>query len=305
MDVKQLSDREKELLIDSLMEERQALHRDKERLKTALAHHESGGPGQRLTKPLSSDLARELDANGLAIIQNYLPRETCDSLQQRIDDWLAGLDLTQPYEDETLCIQTPENEKRYQGYAAMSGAGKAVMNIRGENNKDQGMIDVFNIDYIFPELRQVAVDKRIAQAVAETANVDKISPLINLYVNESITTTRRFHIDTPATSYKSFIYLTDCTTPEDGPYCYVKGTQKFDYLRAFNTRINKISGNKVTDAPVSPQKDMVVCTGEKGACIISDQSGIHRGHPQAEGHRRMAIVTAYISRQMNDALETD
>ncbi len=48
----------------------------------------------------------------------------------------------------------------------------------------------------------------------------------NIYLNDSVTATRGYHIDGLAVKAKSFLYLTDVLSDDDGPYCYALGTHR-------------------------------------------------------------------------------
>ena len=116
----------------------------------------------------------------------------------------------------------------------------------------------------------------------------KINPKnLNLYVNNSITKTRGFHVDSYYRSIKGFIYLTDVNCLGDGPYCFVKGTQVENSLE----KLNKIIGDK--EAPIIDPLKIVPVLGKKGTLILSDQSGVHRGFPQSKGSLRELFVMRY------------
>lgn len=94
---------------------------------------------------------------------------------------------------------------------------------------------------------------------------------------------QEYHFDMDRLKFlKFFIYLTDVNT-NNGPHCYVKSS---------HTRKPKslLSDGRKTDAQIlseySPTELVEIC-GQKGAIIIADTRGFHKGKPLIEGYRLM------------------
>ena len=89
------------------------------------------------------------------------------------------------------------------------------------------MIDIFNVDKLLEALGETLNKLFSSEWLLNIINYtnEKINPKnLNLYVNNNITKTRGFHVDSYYRSIKAFIYLTDVNCLDDGPYCFVKGT---------------------------------------------------------------------------------
>ena len=110
-------------------------------------------------------------------------------------------------------------------------------------------------------------------------------------------TCKRFHVDDYSNaSYKVFVLLTRISALGDGPYCYVPGSHKWsrallDANRALVARLppSFADHNDVFLVAGKP----VVCMGEPGDVVISNQSGAHRGFPQSESGLRALAVYHY------------
>ena len=152
------------------------------------------------------------------------------------------------------------------------------------------MIDIFNVDRLLEAIGKTLNNFFNSEWLLNVINFtnEKINPKnLNLYVNNSITKTRGFHVDSYYRSMKVFIYLTDVNCLDDGPYCFVKGTHVDNPLR----KLNMIIGDK--EAPLIDPLKIIPVFGKRGTLIISDQSGVHRGFPQSKGSLRELFVMRY------------
>ena len=102
----------------------------------------------------------------------------------------------------------------------------------------------------------------------------------------------RLYLD--GSSLKLFTYLSDVNL-NHGPYAYQLGShrhyctsfteQSQSYFRADDkARVSNKFYNK---------SDVLICTGKYGTSFLSDQSGIHRGLPQALGSERYVLVAQF------------
>lgn len=225
--------------------------------------------------------AKTLAEDGVVIIEDYLDGETCDELYQKISG-----------EIETGGIDVVRGDHDY-GYSDFVNWDGAVANER--SGRDEGMMDVFNVDTLVPEVESFKTDEEV-QWIINGAVSEQYSPdNVNVYWNRSVTTTRDFHADTYGGKFKSFVYLTDVPDRSYGPFSYIRGSHQTSGLKIKVSKwINeKLKGNPSTDAVFYDEDDAAYCTAPKGTLIIANQRGYHKGHPQEEGRERMLMTTSY------------
>lgn len=229
-------------------------------------------------------IKEELKQKGVISVEGYLPPDTCDKIRKEVNDSL----------EKDKFEMASENKMG----AQMSNASRTIVN-RRSGKDDDGMLDIFNIDETIPELGEIKNDDYISSIINGAASHSGFGPEnINLYYNRSVTGTRGYHFDSYNSQYKAFVYLTDVPDESHGPYSYIEGSHRKSLLRRrFEGLINKTKGNKPT-AAISmfyDDDDIVTFTAPKGTLIISDQTGYHRGIPQAEGRERMLVSNSYTS----------
>lgn len=231
-----------------------------------------------------------LKKEGIVVIPGVLNENRINESKDIINEILKDVENKDPsgmgYEDDNYIV----SGKKIFGnsYFDLSNHSKSIILVR--QGSDQGMIDIFNVDKLLGELgknlKEIFFNKWLLNLL-NYGNI-KINPKnLNLYVNNSITKTRGFHVDSYYRSMKGFIYLTDVNCLDDGPYCFVKGTHVENSLG----KLNKIIGDK--EAPIIDPLKIVPVLGKKGTLILSDQSGIHRGFPQSKGSLRELFVMRY------------
>ena len=90
------------------------------------------------------------------------------------------------------------------------------------NSADSGMLDIFFVDRLIPEISNIKQNDIIK--ILENTTGQKVVPLkTNAYLNDSIKNTRMYHIDNAQpVIYKAFIYLSDVPDLSYGPYSFVK-----------------------------------------------------------------------------------
>jgi len=176
------------------------------------------------------------------------------------------------------------------GHTGKAAREKPVINIR--NGNDDGMVDLFNADRIFPAVAKL-------KQMLETGNVSKLINAafptmefgnMNVYCNSDVTETRGFHYDARKPVLKIFVYLTDVHDFDAGPYCFALGshtqTQEIDQSYIATDFIDKRPGDTFY---VQPQK-LIGCLASAGDIIVSCQHGAHRGYPQTNGNHRLMAV---------------
>lgn len=236
-----------------------------------------------------------LDRTGIVIIPNFISNEIFSDIERVISDlnermqcfFSSGKNLE---ESEELLIQ--KGVAKLSGYDQLSNYDKAVAQVRlGKVGQDRGMIDIFNVDLAYPSLNKL---RRVYEAsnilrVISGGNKRASCKNLNFYLNEGVTETRGFHADSYFPQLKAFIYLTDCISLDDGPYTYVQESHKDSKYRRFNVALSSVLPNR-TEAPFVEKEKIIPVMAKKGALVISDQSGFHRGFPQNKGHRRAVAV---------------
>jgi hypothetical protein len=162
------------------------------------------------------------------------------------------------------------------------------------------MLDIFNMDLAIPGLKDLKEDEFIQDVISKAAEESYTAGNLNIYVNRSVTDTRDYHADTYAGKYKSFVYLTDVPNVSYGPFSYVKESHwdASPETSGLRIRLRKFINEKIRSVPSTnavfykPWK-VKTCTASKGALIIANQAGLHRGMPQEDGKERMLVSTSY------------
>jgi len=239
------------------------------------------------------DLVRScLTENGIVIVPEFIDTDIVASFGKVISDLRQ---ITNEFLGKN--IRVDENEhmllqigaEKLSGYQELSSYMKTVVQVR--EGQDQGMIDIFNVDIAFPEvniLRKAYEDSGLKE-ILSSPDLSVGFKNLNFYLNSNVTSTRGFHADSYTPQLKAFVYLTDCLSLDDGPYTYVKGSQKDNPYRRLNREMCTNLPNK-TEAPLLNRGDILPVLASRGSLVISDQSGFHRGFPQEEGHERVISV---------------
>ena len=239
------------------------------------------------------DLVRScLTENGIVIVPEFIDTDIVVSFGKVISDLRQ---ITNEFlranirvdENEHMLLQI--GAEKLSGYQELSSYKKTVVQVR--EGQDQGMIDIFNVDIAFPEvniLRKAYEDSGLKE-ILSSPDLSVGFKNLNFYLNSNVTSTRGFHADSYTPQLKAFVYLTDCLSLDDGPYTYVKGSQKDNPYRRLNKEMCINLPNK-TEAPLLNRGDILPVLASRGSLVISDQSGFHRGFPQEEGHERVISV---------------
>jgi hypothetical protein len=91
---------------------------------------------------------------------------------------------------------------------------------------------------------------------------------------------------------KAFAYLSDVKSLDDGPYCFVRKSVRDDAWRRANLAITSLTNVK-TESPFVDLRQVTPILAPRGSLVVSDQSGFHRGVPQAANHERQVLVMSY------------
>jgi len=231
----------------------------------------------------TQNYARTLEEDGIVIVEDYLDEDTCNDLYEEISHEIE--------EGDYDVVEGGDHGYSYSDFVDWDGP---VVNKR--TGRDEGMLDVFNVDSAVPEVSSFKSDKMINDII-NRATAEQYSPdNINVYWNRSVKTTRDFHADTYSGQFKSFVYLTNVPDRSYGPFSYVKGSHRSSKAKRKVSKLaNKVKGNPSTNAVFYDTDNVIYGTAPKGTLIIANQSGYHRGHPQEEGSERMLMTTSYTT----------
>jgi hypothetical protein len=232
------------------------------------------------TESISENLRRD----GIVVVEDYLEESTCDDFRKEIESRLSD------------GMKTSELGM---GYSDLANAGEPIVDQRS-GDRDDGMLDIFNMYLAVPELKTLKEDDFIQDVISKAAQEPYTADNLNIYVNRSVTNTRDYHADTYAGKYKAFVYLTDVPNDAYGPFSYVKESHRAALPETSGIRIRfrefvneKIRGVPSTNAVFHKSWNVKTCTAPKGTLIIANQAGLHRGMPQEEGKERMLVSTSY------------
>jgi len=219
-----------------------------------------------------------LAKDGFIVIENYLPPETCDELKHAINDIIEHGKFI---EWRNMDIKEAVSKK------------EPVLS-RRNGKYDDGLLDLFNIDYIHPKLREFKGDPFLNEIITKAAGT-KFSPMrINAYINKRVINPRGYHADTYSGSFKTFVYLTDVLDNSYGPYSFIKGSHEVSSTKIKTSRlVNRLKGKPSTEAVFYDKSKAQIFTAPKGTLIITNQAGMHRGLPQEKDKDRMLITTSY------------
>lgn len=234
---------------------------------------------------------RVLEEYGIVIFPNVVDRDACsracDALSEAYARYAAEGEIF--FEDDDAVFQ--DGPGSLKGYQALSTHDKTVITIR--HGQDAGMVDIFNCDQLAPmecqPLREAFTRDDVLTLLADK----KVLPRnLNVYLNNGVARTRGLHVDSYSGQLKAFVYLTDVTELAAGPYSYVKRSHMDGAFRRANRALTA-EIKPGTEAPVVDPLALTPVIGERGALVISDQSGVHRGWPQAKGAFRAVAVMSY------------
>jgi hypothetical protein len=224
-------------------------------------------------------LAKQLQQDGVVTYEGFWEGDRCDRVRREIQSLL---------ENDELDVVDDNNS-----YEDLASAERSIVLDRS-GTADDGMIDIFNIDYTVDEVREYKKNTDIAEIINKATEKQYSVDNANAYVNNSVTSTRGFHADTYSGKFKSFLYLTDVPNESYGPFSYVKKSHDKSKIQQTTTSlINRVQGNRSTDARNVNESEISKFTADKGTLIIGNQAGYHRGWPQDEGYERMLLTNSF------------
>lgn len=244
----------------------------------------------------TASIRNSLEKYGVAVVPDFIPRQVLEGIEvlsSGLEQQVKGFVRQSKRIVDKPDVLFQKGAVKVKGYKKLSNYKKAVVQVR--EGQDQGMIDVFNVDKWIPEfaLSLRPYFELLSDEGVVDSNGARLKPEnLNLYFNESVSSTRGFHVDSYKSEVKAFIYLTDVLDLGDGPYAYVKSSHVEGLCRRMNRALSLNLSNS-TEFPLVPYDDIVPILAKKGALVISDQSGAHRGIPQSIGCKRVVAVMKY------------
>ena len=236
---------------------------------------------------------------GAIVLRGFYPTAQVDATRERLERFFDDVEWRRNApkgvkSDPRFLVQNTLNRK-LSGYGACVKHSKPVINFRG--GADNGLVDLFHPEKLFGPMRDEMpivdeMKENLVRELVETAvDCPMRTTVRNVYVSDSVLSTRGYHTDGLAIKAKNFVYLTDVFSDDAGPYCYALGThQASKEMRHANQRHNALLKLRWDDFPLHGTSRRVVFHGQRGDLILSLQYGAHRGLPQKLGSRRMVLV---------------
>jgi len=240
-----------------------------------------------------------LKSEGIFVVPSFFEPSKAQEIQQVLERSITSQSEIIQKDNKDIDLENIYIHKsggKFTSYSERQNYPKAVADIR--QGKDEGMIDIFNIDRAYPEelkKRRSAFENETLLDIIQQSGYEAVKPTnLNVYINKDILQTRGFHIDSLGPNLKAFIYLSDVETMDKGPYCYVRKSHRDDNpARELNRALSHAANRTATDAPFVDPELVTPILARKGDLVVSDQSGIHRGFPQSPGSERYMAVMRY------------
>ena len=141
--------------------------------------------------------------------------------------------------------------------------------------------------------KKLIKDKKIEKLFLENIGIELKIDEISLMVNDPDNITRQpLHVDTfYPTNFKFFVYLTDCSKKDYGPYTYVKKSHLHTIRKAKSILKNFINRRHLPQMELeysNEEADLVL--GGKGDGFMSNMSGVHGGYHDHKEKKRYMLV---------------
>jgi len=218
---------------------------------------------------LESQAVKSLYKNGYFVLEDYWPKTMCEKYVKLLKQihHLAPVDY-----DSGAYLRNNKSQK---------------------DVADQGVSRLYHADREFQGLKSFRNDPIIKRIFALYYGHPMYSSFTAFQVNLPTCQTRGFHLDGYTSECKAFIYLQDVGI-DNGPFCYINGSNKTHYLRYRKLIKGEDTGIKEKDIE-NIQSRRKMLTAKAGALILVDVCGIHRGMPQY-GDERMVLYNNFIPR---------
>ena len=220
-------------------------------------------------------------ADGAILLSGFLSASENGIIKTDIEDLIERENLIEKFADTANPDGVNSPDKDYHinhcviiDYNKMFAYPKPRFNVRNSCGS-VGVVDLFQFNKLFPVWGEIWNEKQ--KAIFDFINTTYKSTWKleshHLYMSDSITQTRDYHVDTYlANVIKLFVFLTDVNTEDDGAHSYKLGSHRKQYT-------------ETTEA-----KNFLLKAGD---AILSIQNGLHRGLPQRIGAERKVIVLTF------------
>jgi hypothetical protein len=250
---------------------------------------------RRYRQPLDTPVeyrayAQALRSDGYVLIPGYRPPTVCREWARRL---LAAIPAPPP-----AAADDSGDYRVYEGSRTISLPRGGVVewrNIDGEDGKDHGIICLYHVDREFPEFTELREDPMVASIIAAACGRKLPSRAFKCFINDSTSHTSGYHVDqTAEDQFKTFLFLTDVTEPEDGAHSYVPGSHWPSLRRYLNYAYNLADPRQYPYAmslPGARRPVDLLCPA--GTLAIVDITGSHRALPQQQGRVRVVLNNCY------------
>ena len=243
-----------------------------------------------------------LRRHGIICLRAAAPQATIHAIQADIKGLLTEIESGDHGRlNATTYLNLPD-QRVLKGYNHFRDADKPVINYRvarpdGRSGSDAGMIDIFHPERLSDALRDniaACLQEDLIRRLLLVSSLNQMAVKCrNLYLNYGVKDTRSYHCDGRSLKFKSFVYLTDVRTLNDGPYCFVPGSQRRRRLWWRSARYNRRNKLGPFEFSQLAEEQALPVFANAGDMVISCQRGAHCGHPQAASAQRAALVNMY------------
>ena len=214
----------------------------------------------------------KLSQTGILEVKNFFSEQICDE----IVNYFNKLEKDYSYKDKDITYVKRSELKmdRYKVY-------------------DLKMSQFFGIQNHNLFIKKLIKEKKIEKLFLENININLKIEEVSLMINEPDKIYRQpLHVDTfYPTNFKFFIYLTDCSKKEYGPFSYVKKSHLHTFRKVKSLLKNYIHRNHPPQMEHEYKKEEAdPIIGNKGDGFMSIMSGVHGGFYDHRERVRYVLV---------------
>jgi hypothetical protein len=139
---------------------------------------------------------------------------------------------------------------------------------------------------------QPSVVSILSEVYEEIPRLDYVLLTLSNYSGENYKVSQLWHKDYDDTRVvKLFIYLTDVSSPDDGPFTFFSGPDS----DKFGFSLTSHHSDRVLDAKIGLKNVRSVIAPKLTAFLVDTSRCLHMGSRVSEGHRRLLYTATYIS----------
>lgn len=206
----------------------------------------------------NTNLQKELRANGVVLIQNFLTDNDCESFKESINELIGN---------ENYSWKDSEDSD---------------FRIFGFENMNTKSVDIFQ-----------KLETQYASYVSRKTLEKTLMANFVKFKENNKGSGGGWHRDSlNRRQLKFMVYLSD-VNEDNGPFQYLKGSHVFSSkFRTNGAGYKKVRYTQEEISKYSRSWPLVNCIGKKGSCVVFDSSGLHRGSPLKHGNRY--AITQYM-----------